>query len=155
MKTKSISLLLAFALPAAADDAAKAKLMESGKASFVTCMACHGPDGRGIAAGPSKMAPPLAGSPLVTGDPAVLALVVMKGIAKENQDFLGMMTPMETTLPADDKLAAMLTYIRGSFGNTAPTVTPEDAKKFRDQWKDIKAPVTRAKLKELEAAAKK
>lgn len=101
------------------------------------------------------MVPSLSASPFVNGDPAVFALVVLKGIAKENQDFLGMMAPMEGGVPTDDKLAALLTYVRNSFDNKADVVTPEDAKEFREQWKDIRAPVNRAKLKELEEAAKK
>ena len=51
----------------------------------------------------------------------------------------------------DEKLAGVMTHVRGSFDNKAAPVTPEDAKKYREQWKDIKAPVTRAKLAELSA----
>lgn len=131
-----------------ADDAQKAKLIELGKANFMTCMACHGADGQGLPAGDKKMAPTLTGSKVVLGDPAIFALTVLKGIQKENQDYLGIMAPLEMALD-DEKLAGVLTYVRNSFGNTASVVTPEDAKKFREQWKDIKAPVTRAKLEEL------
>lgn len=155
MKRFTIVAILTIVLPAAAEEAEKAKLMEAGKVAFATCTACHGPDGKGIAAGPGKMAPSLSASPFVNGDPSVLALGVLKGIAKENQDFLGMMTPMEGVVPTDDKLAALLTYIRNSFDNKSGIVTTLDARKFREQWKDIKAPVTRAKLKELEESAKK
>jgi mono/diheme cytochrome c family protein len=155
MKTHTIALFAASLIAATADEADKAKLMEQGKALFATCMACHGPDGKGIAAGPNKMAPSLSASPFVAGEASVFALVVLKGIAKENQNFLGMMMPMEGVVPNDEKLAALLTYVRNSFDNAASIVTPEDAKKFREQWKDVKAPVTRAKLKELEEAAKK
>ena len=146
---------ISLALHARGDEAQKAKLMEAGKVAYATCMACHGPDGKGIAAGPNKMAPPLAASPFVTGDPSVMALIVLKGITKEGQDYIGMMTPMEAVLTDDAKLAGLLTYVRNSFGNSGPVVTPEDARKFREQWKDQKAPTTRARLKELEEAAKK
>jgi mono/diheme cytochrome c family protein len=157
MKTLSLTLIitLTFAAGSHADEAQKENLMTAGKALFATCMGCHGPDGKGIAAGASKMAPPLSGSPFVTGDPAILALVVTKGIVKENQNFLGMMTPMEGIVPSDEKLAALLTYIRNSFDNKASVVTEEDAKRYREQWKDIKTPQTRAKLTELEEASKK
>lgn len=160
MKTPFPALILTLttalaALAAHADEAQKEKLMATGKTLFSTCMGCHGLNGKGISAGASMMAPSLSGSPFVTGDPAILALIVTKGIARENQNFLGVMTPMEAILPTDEKLAALLTYIRNSFDNKASVVTEEDAKKFRDQWKDIKTPQTRAKLTELEAASKK
>lgn len=143
-------LALALAAPALAiaDEAEKAKLMEAGKASFMTCAACHGMDGQGVAAGPKKMAPSLSGSKIATGDPAIFALVVHNGIAKETQDYLGMMAPLGAALD-DNKLAAVMTYVRNSFNNSASVVTPADVKKYRDKYKDITGPVTRAKLEEL------
>lgn len=129
-----------------ADDAQ----MEAGKASFMLCAACHGMDGKGVAAGPSKMAPSLEESKIAVGDPAVMALVILKGIQKEGAEYLGVMAPLEAALD-DEKLAAVMTYVRGSFGHKAPAVTKEDAAKYRAQWKDITAPVTRAKLAELTA----
>jgi mono/diheme cytochrome c family protein len=139
-----------FQMNASADDAETAKLMETGKASFMLCAACHGMDAKGVQAGPSKMAPSLVDSKVALGDPSVMALVILKGIQKEGTDYLGMMAPLEAALD-DQKLAGLMTYVRGSFGNKAAPVTVEDAKKFRDQWKDIKAPVTRAKIAELSA----
>jgi mono/diheme cytochrome c family protein len=149
MKYLALSILAVSALSATADDAQKAKLMETGKAAFATCMACHGPDGAGLAVGAAKMAPSLAGSKIATGEPAAFALSVLKGIQKDpaNTQILGVMAPLEMALD-DEKLAGVMTYVRNSFGNTASVVTPEDAKKFREQFKDIKAPVTRAQLEE-------
>lgn len=121
-----------------------------GKAAYMTCSACHSADGKGLPIGDKKMAPSLAGSKIVTGDPAVLALVVLKGIKKEGTDYIGAMAPLEGVYADDKKLADVLTYVRQSFGNSAEAVTPEDAAKFRAQWKDEKEPVTRAKLGELE-----
>ncbi|MEO7097978.1 MAG: cytochrome c [Luteolibacter sp.] len=146
----SFVITAAFPLCASADEAAVAKQMETGKTAFLTCAACHGQDAMGVAAGPSKMAPALVDSKIALGDPSIMALVIMKGIQKEGTTYLGMMMPLEAALD-DEKLAAVMTYVRGSFGNKAPAVTVEDAKKYREQWKDIKAPVTRAKLTELSA----
>lgn len=152
MKKLLLPIIFAVALPltASADDAATAKQLEAGKAAFMLCAACHGQDGMGVQAGPSKMAPPLAGSKIATGDPAEMALVILKGIAKENATYLGVMAPLEAAFD-DQKLADVMTYVRGSFGNTAAPVTVEDAKKYREEWKDVKAPVTRAKIAELTA----
>ena len=135
---------------ASADEAETAKLMEAGKMSYMTCAACHGMDAKGVQAGPSKMAPSLIDSKVALGDPSIMALVVLKGIQKEGTEYLGMMAPLGAALD-DEKLAAVLTYVRGSFGNKAAAVTKEDAAKYREQWKDITAPVTRAKLAELSA----
>jgi mono/diheme cytochrome c family protein len=150
MKYLALSLLAATAAVASADEAQKAKLMEAGKTAYATCMACHAPDGKGLAIPPDKkMAPSLAESKIVTGEPAALALAILKGIQKDpaNAQILGIMAPLELQLD-DDKLAGVMTYVRNSFGNTASVVTPEDAKKFREQFKDIKAQVTRAQLEE-------
>jgi mono/diheme cytochrome c family protein len=151
MKYLALSLLAATAAVASADDAQKAKLMEAGKTAYATCMACHAPDGKGLAIPPDKkMAPSLAESKIVNGEPAALALAILKGIQKDptNLQILGIMAPLEAQLTDDEKLAGVMTYVRNSFGNTASVVTPEDAKKFREQFKDIKAQVTRAQLEE-------
>ena len=151
MKYLALSLLAASAAVASADEAQKAKLMEAGKAAYATCMACHGPDGKGLAIPPDKkMAPSLSESKIVTGEPAALALAMLKGIQKDpaNTQILGIMAPLEAQLADDEKLAGVMTYVRNSFGNTAAVVTPEDAKKFREQFKDVKTQVTRAQLEE-------
>ena len=147
----AIYLSLAVTVPslALADEAEKAKLMETGKAAFMTCAACHGMDGQGVAAGPKKMAPSLTASKIAVGDPAIFALVIQNGIAKETQDYLGMMAPLGAALD-DEKLAGVMTYVRNSFGNTGSVVTAADAKKYREQFKAVAGPVTRAKLTELE-----
>lgn len=140
----TLALTAGLSMFASADDAQ----MEAGKASYMLCAACHGMDGKGLQAGPSLMAPSLVGSKIATGDPAVFALVVLKGIQKEGTEFLGVMAPLEAALD-DEKLAAVMTYVRGSFDNKAAAVTKEDAAKYREQWKDITAPVSRAKIAEL------
>lgn len=140
-----------FSINASANEAEVAKLMETGKSSYMMCAACHGMDAKGVAAGPTLMAPSLIDSKVVLGNPSVLALVLINGIQKEGAQYLGMMAPLGAAL-SDEQLAAVMTYVRGSYGNKAPAVTVEDAKKYREEWKDIKAPVTRAKIAELSAA---
>lgn len=119
---------------------------DPGKATFMICSACHGPDGKGLAAGDKKMAPSLAGSKIALGDPELFATVVLKGIKKEGEDYLQMMAPLP--LP-DEQLAAVMTYVRASFGNTAAAVTAEQVKGYREKTKDLPGPLTRAKLEEL------
>lgn len=119
------------------------------------CSACHGADGKGLQVGVKKMAPTLAGSAVANGDPSVLALTILKGIKKEGAEYLGVMAPLEAVYADDQKLADVMTYVRQSFGNKAAAVTKEDAAKFRAQWKDVKEPVTRAKIAELTNKAAK
>lgn len=120
-----------------------------GKAAYGMCAACHGADGKGLPLGAKKMAPSLAGSKIATGDASVLALAILKGIKKEGAEYIGIMAPLEAAYADDQKLADVMTFVRQSFDNKAAAVTKEDAAKYRAKWKDIKEPVTRAKLQEL------
>lgn len=137
-----------FSLIATADEAETAKMMATGKTNYMMCAACHGMDAKGVQAGPSKMAPSLIDSKVALGDPSIMALAILKGIQKEGTEYLGMMAPLGAALD-DEKLAAVMTYVRGSFGNKGAPVSTADAAKYREQWKDITAPVSRAKLAEL------
>ncbi len=150
IKTVYLATILSSALFSFAHADDKAALMSAGKTAYNSCMACHGADGKGLnLGGGNMMAPAIAGSKYVNGDPSVLALVILKGIQKEGTDYLGMMAPMEAAIPDDEKLASVMTFVRNSFGNTAGVVTKEDATKYRAQWQAEKAAITRAKLKEL------
>jgi len=138
--------------PASAIDPA---VMALGKASYATCAACHGPDGSGLKVGPALMAPSLVGSELLLGDPSKSLLVVLKGIAKEDMKFMGMMAPLGAALD-DQKLAAVLTYVRNEWGNSAPAVTVEQAAAARAKYDPIAAPagVKRAEIDQVVAAHK-
>ncbi|MEZ5324404.1 MAG: cytochrome c [Verrucomicrobiales bacterium] len=150
--------MLSLGLQARAEDPSP-ELMKEGKATYATCMACHNVDGKGLPVGNLKMAPPLAGSKFALGDPEVMALAVLKGIEKNPADttYIGIMAPLETALD-DKKLAAVLTYVRNSFGNKASVVTEEQAKGYREKFAKIQKSVARTTLDKLlakkEAAAK-
>jgi mono/diheme cytochrome c family protein len=75
------------------------------------CSACHRPDGRGV----KGAFPALSGNVLVQGDPFAVAAVVLKG---RN----GMPTFKDEL--TDAQLAAVLTYIRASWGNKGGRVHP-------------------------------
>jgi mono/diheme cytochrome c family protein len=139
--------------PAAAIDPA---VMALGKQSYMLCAACHGPDGSGLKAGPALMAPSLVGSKLLLGDPDQSLLVVLKGIAKENMNFMGVMAPLAAGLD-DQKLAAVLTYTRNEWGNSAPAITVEQAAAARAKFAGVNAPagVKRAEIEAIVAAHKK
>lgn len=80
------------------------------------------------------MAPGLAGSKLAThGDGEVMASIVFTGIAKEDAKYLGMMAPLGAMMN-DAQMAELLTYIRANFGNTAPAVTADQVKVWREKY---------------------
>ncbi|MBS0394569.1 MAG: cytochrome c [Proteobacteria bacterium] len=85
------------------------------------CLACHQPGGEGV----PGVQPPLAGTPVPTGDPQVLLRWVMFGerpAALPRGRYSGMM-PQFGYL-SDEDLAVLLSYVRSSFGNHAAPVTP-------------------------------
>lgn len=143
------------AAAAPAGPAPDMELMEIGKSSYATCAACHGPDGKGLKAGPMLMAPSLVGSELLLGDPDAALLLTLKGIAKENMDYMGMMASLAAGLN-DEKLAGVLTYTRNSWGNSAPAITVEQAAAARAKFADVDAPagVKRADIQAIVDAHK-
>lgn len=83
------------------------------------CSACHQPTGEGI----PGVYPSLAGSPIVLGDPRALALWVVRGERPATMPpgrYSTAMPQFGWLEPAD--AAALLTYLRSSFGNHAPPV---------------------------------
>ena len=107
---------------AAASAAPETSAMKIGQQIYADeCAACHKADGKGAAG----LFPALAGTQIVQqSDPASLLHVVLRGAA-------GLGTPKAPTaaaMPAfawvlnDDQVAAVLTYIRNSWGNGAPAV---------------------------------
>jgi mono/diheme cytochrome c family protein len=122
------------------DEATLAAIMKDGEKAYITCSACHGPDGQGMQIGPQKMAPTLTGSEIVLGDPDRLALVVLKGIFREPvSPYVGIMAPLESAYD-DKQLASVLTYVRKSFGNSALTVTPEAMAAAREKFTAVSFP---------------
>lgn len=107
-------------------------IMESGKAQYLVCGACHGQNGEG---GP--IAPPLAGSEWVTGPISNLILIQLRGLTGPitvkgvEYNFPAGMTPM--AYQTDEQIATVLTFIRNSFGNQASAVTPEQVAALRGE----------------------
>lgn len=88
------------------------------------CAACHQATGAGLAG----VFPPLAGSEWVTGKESTLAAVVLHGIngplTVKGASYNGAMPPFAAQL-GDAELAAVLTHIRGQWGNGAAPVSVE------------------------------
>jgi len=79
------------------------------------CAACHGGTGTGGAQGPA-----LAQSEWINGDPRRIAGILLKGISGpitvNGKPFNGSM-PAVGAAYDDERLAAVIAYVRGSFGN--------------------------------------
>jgi mono/diheme cytochrome c family protein len=102
------------------------------------CEGCHKDQGQGA---PNEGAA-LAGSQFVSGQAAVLVRIMTGG--KEGS--VGLMPPLGSTM-TDDQVAQVLTYIRGSFGNTAAPVQPAEVKETRLMYSYRKTPWTEEELK--------
>jgi mono/diheme cytochrome c family protein len=108
-----------------------ASALARGKTVYGTyCGLCHGFDGLGK----PGQAPPLAASEWVAKDVVALARIPLAGLSGPIQvagkDWNLSMAPMGATL-SDADLAAVLTYIRESWGNKYGAVTAEDVKSAR------------------------
>lgn len=87
------------------------------------CTACHGATGQGT---PGAF-PPLAGNSAVTAaDPKDIITIVLNGktgpLNVSGTTYNGTMPPWKAQLKPDE-IAAVLTYIRSSWGNQAPAVS--------------------------------
>ena len=98
------------------------------------CATCHQSDGQGLSA---SGFPPVAGTPWVEGDQDRLIKLVLKGLQGPievlGKKYPGQvpMTPFEGMLK-DEDVAAVLTYVRNSFGNKASPITPERVAAVRE-----------------------
>ena len=90
------------------------------------CITCHQDDGRGL---PAAQFPPLAGTRWVLGDEARLIKLTLHGllgpIEVKGEAYPGLVPMTAFKSLSDREVAAVLTYVRNSFGNRAAPVLPE------------------------------
>lgn len=135
---------------AASKEALAAFITQGGKVyDSAGCKGCHGPNGEGGAT-----YPPLAGSAWVNGETQRFSMIVingLKGPTSTGKDYASVMGPMGANLKAD-QLAALMTYVRNSFGNsTGDIVTFEMAQAAIDASKARENPGTSMTAEELAA----
>ena len=132
------------------------KLYDLGKEVYfreAICVTCHQADGKGIDSFPDKGKPTLGSypslakmtgypaNPWIAGEPDRAIKLVLNGMYGK-MTFLGKqygdvtagqaaMTPLGQMLK-DDEIAGVLTYVRQSWGNNLPPVTPGQVKKVRE-----------------------
>lgn len=135
------------AAPTAEDPVAMGK-----KVYEQNCVSCHQPTGMGLAGA----FPPLGKSEYVKGSPKRLAMILLKGIQGpikvEGVTYNGAMPSWERAL-TDKKLAAVATYIRQSWGNTAGPMTPDQFSAARKEFAARTEPWTEADLLAVPAEA--
>ena len=109
------------------------KVMAAGEAIFKdSCAACHQADGKGV----PRMFPPLEHNANVQSrNPTTAIRVILQGAQTVATD----KRPTPFAMPAfdwklkDDQIAAVATYVRNSWGNSAPAVTPKQVTDLRQQ----------------------
>ena len=119
-----MKFILPITLLAAAPSAFSQSAKEDGAALYTTyCSACHGVDGKGNAGA----FPPLAGSPWVLGDLNRSVKIVLHGL-EGPVEVLGksydLVMPPQGGMLNDEQIAAILTHVRTSWGNSATNVHP-------------------------------
>lgn len=121
-----------------------------GKAEYIVCQTCHQENGEGL----PNLYPPLAGSELINGDAAVPIAIVLHGLQGEvtvkGQKYNNVMAPWASL--SDAQIAAILTYERSSWGNSAPAVTAEEVAVVRAATSSRTTPWT---IDEVKAATLK
>jgi mono/diheme cytochrome c family protein len=107
------------------------------------CLGCHQEDGRGK----DKLGANLVDSPLVNGADVNTSIRILVN-GKEGP--IGLMPPLGPAL-TDEQIAAALTFIRRSWGNTASAVDPLNVMEVRSLSKGRTRPWTD---QELQAAGR-
>ena len=118
----------------------EARLFELGAEVYrreAHCVTCHQADGQGL---PAAQFPPLARSSWVTGRPERLIRLTLHGLMGPIE-VNGVKYPGQVPMTAfkglsDQEIAGVLTYVRNSFGNKAPAITPAQVARERAATKD-------------------
>jgi mono/diheme cytochrome c family protein len=122
------------------DAAAKIDPVVMGKAAFQSvCMTCHQQTGMGM----PGIYPPLAASEWVNGSEARIIRIVVYGLKGdvhvEGHEYNAAQMPVFGQVPgsaynwSDEKIAAVLTYVRQEWGNKAGPVTADDVAAVRKE----------------------
>lgn len=127
-------------------DAGRAGGAQDGAAVFAAnCVACHQTDGQGL----PGLYPPLAGSEWVQGSPDRVVRVLLDGlqgvVEVRGAKFQSIM-PAFRGLLSDDETAAVLSYVRDSWGNRAAAVAPATVHSIRTRTKGRDGSWTAAEL---------
>ena len=97
------------------------------------CITCHQSDGKGL---PAAMFPPLAGTKWINGSEDRLIKLTLHGllgpIEVKGEKYPGQVPMTAFQQLSNEEIAAVLTYVRNTFSNKAPTVTPAKVAEVRE-----------------------
>lgn len=97
------------------------------------CTLCHMEQGEGQ----PGMVPSLHGAPIATGDVGAFARILLHGmegpVEVKGVKYEGIMPP--ATFDSDEELAAVMTFVRNSWGNAAGPVSAEHVAKVKAETK--------------------
>ena len=100
------------------------------------CITCHQSDGKGL---PAAQFPPIAGSEWITGSEERLIKLTLHGlqgpIKVKGTHYPGVVPMTPFKMLSDEEIAAVLTFVRNTFGNKASVITPTNVKKVREETK--------------------
>lgn len=103
------------------------------------CVACHQATGAGL----PGVFPPLAGSEWVAAKDALPVNILLHGISGKltvkGSAYNGAMPPFKDKL-SDAEIAAVLSYVRSNFGNSAGKISADTVKTARDGSKERTQP---------------
>lgn len=131
-----LALLASAALLTAAEDGAQVY--------NTLCVACHGPDGKGL-----NGLPPLVGSEWPKGPAERSIKIVLNGMTGPVEvagKAYNIDMPPQGAVLSDEKIAAALTYVRDKFAAGAGAVTPAQVAAVRAQTAKRTTPWTAAEL---------
>lgn len=130
-------------------DAERARF-ERGRGLYTrACMTCHREDGRGFPA----EAPTLVGTEWVLGPerrPAAIALQGMAGPLDVNGESWNLEMPPQESALTDEEIAAILTFVRRSWGNEADPVEAKTVAEMRGAGETRDRPWTAEELRKLD-----
>lgn len=129
--------------------AAVASTATAGEQLYQRCAICHQLDGKGT---PGTFRP-LAGSEYATHSNVTVPIrIMLHGIegplTARGEQISGLMPAYGLGMEmSDDEVAAVLTYVRSSWGNTAGAITPQDVARVRSAARARTGAVTAEELK--------
>ena len=115
---------------------------------FELCSRCHGIDGMGqrLPGHELLIAPPLAGSPRVTGDPETMVRILLHGLSGpvNGQTYgAGLMPKIEALGQGDpNRITQVANFVRYAWGNNRAPIPVEQVKRVIEQTKSRKQPYT-------------
>jgi mono/diheme cytochrome c family protein len=136
----------------ASQAAAELTLVEQGKAVYANCQPCHQASGLGI---PGQF-PSLVGADWVNGSEKRLVAILLKGLVGPlkvgDATYNGAMPAWEKAL-SDKKIAAVASYVRATWGNSAPEITEAKVAAAKKEFANRVDPWTEADLLAIPANA--